>query len=108
MEIAHGRVLTYVRGVYIRGVGLEIYKVSFPRILKSVDCLVKGCKAKAKTPGRLREKFIFCHWKLKVAILKEGQEQLPQCDKCEMHMQASRLFKHQQLDKCHKSIERTL
>ena len=43
----------------VGGRGLEVYKVSFPRILKSVDCLMEGCPAKAKTPGRLREHFIF-------------------------------------------------
>ena len=48
MEIAHGRLLPQasVSGV---GVGLmEVYKVSFLRILKLVDCLVEGCPSKAK------------------------------------------------------------
>ena len=30
MDIAHGRVLPQVRGVYVRVGGLDIYKVSFP------------------------------------------------------------------------------
>ena len=61
LERAHGRVLPQVRGVDVGGGGLEVYKVSFTRILKSVDCLVEGCPAKAKTPGRLREHFMFRH-----------------------------------------------
>ena len=60
-ERAHGRVFPQVRGVDVGGGGLEVYKVSFTRILKSVDCLVEGCPAKAKTPGRLREHFMFRH-----------------------------------------------
>ena len=42
MERAHGRVLPQVRGVDVRGGGLEVYKVSLPQILKLVDCPVKG------------------------------------------------------------------
>ena len=41
MEIAHGRVLLHMRGMDVGGGGLEVYKVSFPRILKSVDCPVE-------------------------------------------------------------------
>ena len=48
---------------------MEVYKVSFPRILKLVDCPVEGCPTKENLPGWLREKFMFCHWKLKVDIL---------------------------------------
>ena len=61
---------------------------------------------KSKTPVRLRENFMFQHWKLKVVILQEGPELLPRCDQCGMHMQSFRIFKHRQLDKCHKSTER--
>ena len=105
-ERAHVRVLPQVRGVDFGGGGLEVYKVSFYRILKSVDCPVEGCPAKAKTPGRLREHFMFRHWKSKVAIFQEGPEPLPRYYQCKIHMQAARLFKHRQLEKCHKSMER--
>ena len=79
--------------------------MSFPRILNLVDYPVEGCPAKAKIPGRLREHFMFRHLKLKVAIFQEGQEPLPWCNQCGVHMQAARLFKHGQSDKCHKSTE---
>ena len=72
MERTHGRVFPQVRGVDVGGGGLEVYKVSFPRIQKSVECPVEGCPAKEKTPGRLREHFMFRHWKLMVGILQEG------------------------------------
>ena len=96
MEIAHGIVLLQVRGVDVGGGGLEVYKVSFHWILKLVDCPVEGCPAKEETPGRLKENFMFCHWKLKVDIMQEVPEPLPQCDQCRMHMQAARVFKHPQ------------
>ena len=99
MERAHGRVSPKVRGVDVGGGGLEVYKVSFPRILKLVDCPVEGCLAKEKPPGRLREQFVFCHWKLKVDILQEGQKPLPRCDQCRIYMQATRLFKYWKSDK---------
>ena len=61
---------------------MEVYKVSLPRIIKSVDCPVEGFSAKGKTPVRLRENFMFFHWKSKVDILQEGPEPLPWCDQC--------------------------
>ena len=76
-ERAHVRVLPKVRGVDVGGGGLEVYKVSFPRILKLVECPVEGCPTKENLPGWLREQFMFCHWKLKVDILQEGPETLP-------------------------------
>ena len=74
MYRSHGRSLPQVRGVDVGGVGLEVYKVSFPWILKLVDCPVEVFPSKEKTTGRLREHFIFCHWKLKLAILQERPE----------------------------------
>ena len=94
IERACGRALPQVRGVDVRVGGLEVYKVSFPRILNLMDYSVKGCPAKEKAPGRLREHFMFRHWKSKVAILQEGPELLPRCDQCRVYMQAARLFKH--------------
>ena len=44
MERSHGRLLLQVMGVDVRGVVLEIYKVSLLRILKSVECLVRAKK----------------------------------------------------------------
>ena len=85
-----------MRVVYVGRGGLKVYKVSFTRILKLVDCPVEGCPDKAKNPGRLREHFMFHHCKLKVDILQEVTEPLPWFDQCRMHMQAVRLFKHNQ------------
>ena len=108
MDISHGRVLPQVRGVDVGGGVPEVYKVSFPQILKSVDCQVEGCPGRAKIPGRLRENVIFWHWKSRVAILQEVPEPLPRYDQCEMHMQAARIFKHRQSEKFHKLTERRL
>ena len=91
-----------------RGGALKIYRVLFPRIINLVECLVEGYPTRAKNLGRLRELFMFRHWKSKVAILQEGTEPLPRCDQCGMHMPEARLFKYRQLDKCHKLTERKL
>ena len=106
MERSHGIVVRQGRGVDVEGGGSEIYKVSFQQILKSVDCPVEGCPARAKTPGRLRKHFMYRHWKSKVSIMQEGPEQLPRCDQCGMHMPTARIFKHGQSNKCHKATER--
>ena len=109
MEMSHGRVFPQVRVVDVGGGRLkEVYKVSFQRILKLVECPVEGCLAREKKPGRLREIFMFRHCNLKVAILKEGPEPLPLCDQYGIHMQAARLFKRRQLEKCHKLTERRI
>ena len=92
----------------VRGGGPEIYKVSLPQILKSVECRLEGCLARAKKTGRLREHFMYRHWKLRVAIMQEGTETFPRCDQCGMLMPAARLFKHGQLEKCHKATERRI
>ena len=63
MERSHGILMPQVRGVDVGGGGPEIYKVSFPRIIKSVECPVEGFLARAKPPGRLMENFMYRHWK---------------------------------------------
>ena len=102
MKISHGRVLPQVRGVNVRGGRMEVYKVSFPRILNLMECPVEGCPDKAKKPGRIRDFFMFRHWKSKVDISQEGPEPSPRSDQCRMHMQAAIIFKYWQSDKCHK------
>ena len=69
---------------------------------------MEGCPTRAKTPGRLGDHFVFWHYKSKVVILQEVPEPLPWCDQYGIHLQADRLFKHRQSDKCHKSTERRL
>ena len=63
MDISHGIVLPQVRGVDVGGGGLEVYRVSFPRILKSAECPMEGCPTRSKNPGMLRENIMFQHWK---------------------------------------------
>ena len=72
----------------IKGVVPSDYKVG--------GMLGGGMPGQGKTPVILKEHFMFCHWKSKVAILQEGPEPLPWCDQCRMQMQAARLFKHRQ------------
>ena len=69
--------------------------VYFPRVLKTVRCLVTGCPAVAHITGRLREHFMYRHFFLPIAVVQEGMEPLPCCDLCGLHMPAGRLIKHQ-------------
>ena len=71
MEISHGIVLPHTRREDVGGGSSETYVVSLLRILKSVECPVEGCSSRANNPGRLREHFMYCHWKAKVAIVKD-------------------------------------
>ena len=73
-------VLTRNRGVDVGGGGLETYVVSFLRILKLVECLVEGCLVKTNNPGRLRDHFMYQHWKSKVVILQKRPEPLHMWD----------------------------
>ena len=105
MERSHGILLPPIRRVEVRGGGPETYKVSLPRIFKSMEFPVEVCLARANTPGRLRDNFMYQHWKSKVAIMQEGIELLPQCDQCGMHIPAARIFNHRQADKCNKATD---
>ena len=88
VDVARGRIKTYM--------------VSFPQVLKSVACPVVGCLKKVNNPGKLREHFMYCKWKSKVAIIQEGPEPLPKCDHCGMHMPADRPIKHIRMARCNK------
>ena len=57
--------------------GPETYVVYFLRVLKSVVFPVYECPERANNPGRLREHFMYWHWKSKVEILQEVPETLP-------------------------------
>ena len=43
--------------------------VSFPRILKSVDCPVQGRPEMTHSVGRMRENFMYIHFRSNVAFL---------------------------------------
>ena len=54
MERSHGRLLMQVRGVDVGRGGLEVYKVSLPRILMLVECPVEVFPAKEKPLGKAK------------------------------------------------------
>ena len=56
-------------------------------------------------PGRLREHFMYCHWKAKVEIIQVGTKPLPRCDQCSMHMPVARILRHRYMDKCNKAAK---
>ena len=94
MERAHRIVMPYIRGVEIGGGGPEIYVVSFPRVLKSVECPVYECLSMENNLGRLRENFMYLNWKAKIVILQEFPAPLPWCDHCGIHIPAVRLWRN--------------
>ena len=100
MEISQGIVITKTGGVDVGGGVTETYVVSFPRVLKSVACLVDGCPERAHNPDRLRDNFMYPHWKAKVVILHEGPEPLPQCGHCGMYIMAGGLERHSRAARC--------
>ena len=91
MERAHGIVLSQNRGVDVNGGGPDTYVVSFLWVLELVAYLVDGCPERVNNPGRLREHFMYLHWKSKVVIIQEVPELLPQCNHCGIHMAAAQL-----------------
>ena len=104
--MSHGILLPQIRGVDVERGGLETYKVLFLRILSSVGCPVEGCTARANTRGRLRDHFMYRHWKSKVDTMQEGPKPLLRCDKFGMRMPEDKIFKHRNTDKCNKETER--
>ena len=99
----HGIFLTQSRGVDVRGGGSETYVVSLLQILKSVECPVEGCPARANNPGRLRYHFMYRHCKAKVAIIQEVLKPLMRYNQCGMYMHAARIFNQIQRDKYNKT-----
>ena len=91
IERAHGIFMPQARGVGVGGGRPETYMVSFPRVLKSVACLVGRCPVRAHKPGRIRENFIYLHLKAQIAILQEGPAPLPPCNHCGIHTPEMRL-----------------
>ena len=59
MERSHIIVLPHNRGVDVGGRGMETYVVSFPRIMKLVECQVEGYPAIANNPWRLMDHLMY-------------------------------------------------
>ena len=90
------------------GRGSTTYVVSFPRILKLVDCPLPGCPEKAGSAGRMWEHFMYRHFRLKVVVLQEGRDSLPQCNMCGLHMPTGRLIKYHRTERCFNNIDMRL
>ena len=105
MERTHVIFLPQNRRVDVGGGVRDIYRVSFLWVLKSVVCPVYQCPAREINPGRLREHFMYRHWKSKVDIIQKVPEPIPRCDYCGMHMPAAQLVKHIRTERCNKSTE---
>ena len=93
MECAHGKVMPHTQG-WMSEEDNRRYMVSFPRVMKSVDCPVYGCPERAHIPGRLRDNFMYRNWKSNIVILQEGLAPIPRCAHCGIHMSEARLRRH--------------
>ena len=99
----HGIYVPHKRGVNEVGVGTTTYIVSFPKVLKKVRFPVPGFPYMAHRAVRLREHFMFCHFRSKVAVVQEGKKPLPHCDLFCMHMPAGRLNRHRKTVRCNRN-----
>ena len=97
MVRSHGICVPQTRGFDGVGGGPTTYVVLFPRVLPEVRCLVLGCPVVAHSTSILCKHFMFCHFRSKVAVLKEGKEPLPYCDFCGMHIPTGRLIWHRKM-----------
>ena len=79
--------------------------VSFPRVLQEVKCPVLGCPAVAHSAGRLRENFMYFHFRYNFEVFQEGTEPLPCCDLCGIHMPARRIISHRNTARCNKNTQ---
>ena len=62
------------------------YRVSFPRFLTKIACPVEGCPGAASSRGNLRGHFARRHPQDSLTILEEGNNPLPKCERCGMHV----------------------
>ena len=62
--------------------------------LQLMRCPVPGCLTVSNSAGRLREHFMYLHFWSQVEVVQEGEEPLPCCNLCGMHMPAGRLIKY--------------
>ena len=77
--------------------------VSLSPVLKLVVRLLYGCPERDNNPGRIRENFMYRHWKLKVVILQKEPEPLKRCNHRGMHMPVACLVNHRYTDRCEKA-----
>ena len=80
MEQSHGVIASQTWGVHMGRGGPTTYVVSFTSILKSVECPVSGCQEMYHSVGRMRENFMYRHFRSKVAVLQEGSDPPTWCN----------------------------
>ena len=95
---SHGIYVSQTRGVHEVGGGLTTYVVSFPRVLQEVIYPVPGFPAVAHSAGRLRENFMYFHFRYNFEVFQEGTEPLPCCDLCGIHIPSGRLISHRKTE----------
>ena len=105
MSRSHGICVHHTRGVDEVGGGPSTYLVSFPRLLQEVKCPVPGCSVEVHSAGRLREHFMYRHFRSKVVVFQYMAELLTQCALRVMHMPAWRIIRHRRMACCNKNTQ---
>ena len=105
MSRSHGIWVHQTRGVDEVGVGASTYLVSFPRLLQEVKCPVPGCPVEVHSAGRLREHFMYRHFRSKVVVVQYMTKLLTRCALRVMHMPAWRIIRHRRTACCNKNTQ---
>ena len=105
MASSHGICFPHIRGVDEVGGGPTTYVVSFPKVLQEVRCPVPGFPVVAHITVRLREHFMFCHFRSQMAVFQEGKELLPCCDLCVMHIPEGGVIRHRKTARCNRNTQ---
>ena len=79
--------------------------VYFPRVVQEVKFLVLEFPVMALRAGRLREQFIYLHFRYKMAVVQEGTDPLLLCDLGGIHVPTGRLIRHRKAVRCNKNTQ---
>ena len=64
---------------------------------------MQGCPEMAPSAGRMRDDFMYRHFRSEVVVLQVRRDPLPCCNMCGIHIPAGRLLKHHRTDFCFKN-----
>ena len=68
--------------------------------------IVPECPVVVYSAGRIRENFMYRHFRSNVAVVQEGVEPLPHCDLCRIHhIPAGWIIKHWSTAQCDKNSQ---
>ena len=105
MVSLHGICIPQTREGNEKGDIPTTYVVYFPRVLQLVRCPVPGCPAVAHSLGSMCEHFMFQHFRSRIVVVQEGNEPLPRCDLCGMHIPEGGVIKNRRMAQCDQNTQ---